>query len=78
MIGRKIRHRTGEYDEHGHCTFHGFVPNTQLNKNLVPALAIIERPDGMVEYWDAEYVIFVDSETKYREALNGTTSTAIA
>ncbi len=54
MDGRRpIRHRLGKYKEYGASYFHKFVENHGTDKDFMPAKAIIERPDGMVEYWDA-------------------------
>lgn len=74
MIKSKVRHRTGLYDGQGQSYFYKFIENHGEDKNLVPAMAIIERPDGMVEYWDAEYVVFIGSEEKYKKELHETTS----
>ena len=67
---RKVRHRTGRYSDQGECYFHRFMENYGEDRSLVPMMAVIERPDGVVEYWDAEYVVFLDTESEHQRELS--------
>ena len=40
---------------------HLFVPNTRGSDSFhTPSLALVELPDGKMDYWDPEVMVFTD------------------